>query len=139
MKNIMKDLPALFCSLAPEGSFPGDPIDQLIEEPALYFPGIHLHLPITTSRFSLPLSPLPHPSPYKLLFSICIFVFHGTAHSCGRTGMWVPAPSSAHPLAQSQCNFHSSLASSRWGPGACLALGSNEAKPHKRCLFCSIL
>lgn len=38
----------------PQGSFPGDPPDQLLEEPALYFPRIHLHLPITTSRFSLP-------------------------------------------------------------------------------------
>lgn len=151
MKSILKDLPALFCSLVPEGSFPGDPIDQLLEELALF-----TYLGFTSTCLSLPqgfhFPPLPHPSPYKLLFSICIFVFRGIAHSCGRTGMWVPPIPACHHTPGAPCTClcwlppqpillpspsATSILLSHLLAGL-LALGSDEAKPHKRCLFCSI-
>jgi len=40
MENVLKDLPPLFCSPVPEGSFPGGPIDSLLEELEVDFPKI---------------------------------------------------------------------------------------------------
>lgn len=150
MKSILKDLPALFCSLVPEGSFPGILLTNSLKSWHFTFLGF------ISTCLSLPqgfhFSPLPHPSPYKLLFSICIFVFCGTAHSCGRTGMWVPPIPAHHPPPGAPCTCLCWLPPQPIllpSPSATpillshllvglLALGSNEAKPHKSCLFCSI-
>jgi len=40
VENILKDLPGLFCSHVPEGSFPGGPIDLLLEQLEFCFPKI---------------------------------------------------------------------------------------------------
>ncbi|KAK4826361.1 LOW QUALITY PROTEIN: hypothetical protein QYF61_007955, partial [Mycteria americana] len=40
MESVLKDLPALFCSLVPEGSFPEETIDEHLEELEFCFPKI---------------------------------------------------------------------------------------------------
>lgn len=115
MKSIMKDLPALICPLIPEGSFLGNPIDQLLEELAFYFPRIHLHLPITTSRFSLPIFASSLTTQALALHLHFCFSWHCSqlgehwdvgptipAHHPHPKPLLVLAPTSAHPLAQSQ-------------------------------------
>lgn len=140
MKSIMKDLPALICPLIPEGSFLGNPIDQLLEELAFYFPRIHLHLPITTSRFSLPIFASSLTTQALALHLHFCFSWHcsqlgehwdvGPTIPCPPPTPQAPACAGSH-LSPSSCPVPGA-------PGAHLALGSHEAKPHKRCLFCSI-
>lgn len=132
MKSIVKDLPALFCPLIPEGSF--------LEELALYIPRIHLHLPITTSRFSLPTFVSSLTTQALALHLHFCFSWHcsqlwedwdvGPTHPCPPPTPQSPACAGSH-LSPSSCPVPGA-------PGARLALGSDEAKPHKRCLFCSI-
>lgn len=115
MKSILKDLPALFCPLVPEGSFPGNPIDQLLGELALSFPRIHLHLPITTSRFSLPTFASSLSTQALILHLHFCFSWHCSqlwedwdvdpTHPCPPPTPQSPvvlAPTSAHPLDQSR-------------------------------------
>jgi len=40
MESVLKDLPAVFCSLVSEGSFPGALCDQLLEQLEFCFPKI---------------------------------------------------------------------------------------------------
>jgi len=90
MESVLKDLPALFCSLVPKGSFPEGPTDQLLEELEFGFPKIpqftlhgtpisqncKLHQCMITAYAVAPTPPAPNFPSAKNLIPPVILLLH---------------------------------------------------------------